>query len=287
MSDKSVLFDTMCIAGMSSKALIALGAIQYLYDTNQTKNIKNYVGTSSGALISFFLIIGYTPAELLSYICVNQALEKLTHFNLVAMINGGGASSWSKIQELVELMTIQKIGFLPTLKCLQTKFNKNLTVVTYNLTSEKTEYISADTHPDLPALIAVRMSANLPFVFEKYQYQGQYFIDGGVTINFPLEKAEEQGVRVVGIQMAKSKKGDRKEKKESSNYFLRYLNKIMMLPIIELSKLQILKARENTLIATLKSEAGIYAFSFKFTNTQKMDMFSSGYQQMKAQQKVK
>ena len=70
------------------------------------------------------LIIGYTPAEMLSYICVSQAFEKLSHFNLVAMMNGAGAASWSKVQEILEKMTIEKIGYLPTMKCLLTKFKK-------------------------------------------------------------------------------------------------------------------------------------------------------------------
>jgi predicted acylesterase/phospholipase RssA len=283
-TNNNVPFDTVCIAGMSSKALIALGSLQYLHDTNQLASVQSYLGTSSGTIVAFMLIIGYTPAEMLSYICVSQAFEKLSHFNLVAMMNGAGAASWSKVQEILEKMTIEKIGYLPTMKCLLTKFKKKFTVVTYNLTKSQTEYISADTHPDLPALVAIRMSANLPFVFEKYQYRGSYFIDGGVTDNFPLSKAEEMGKHVIGIQIAKRDKNKIKEKEDNkviNTSFLHYLYKIMMLPVIELGKMQISKARKNTRVVQLKADTGIFAFSFKFTNTQKMDMFSSGYQQIK------
>ena len=269
-------FDSMCIQGCSTKALIILGAVQYLYDTKKLALINNFVGTSSGAIVSFMLIIGYTPAEILCYICVNQVMEKLTNFNLVSMVNGLGAKSWSRIQEILEKMTIQKIGYLPTMKCIKEKFKKNLTMVTYNLTTKKTEYISSETHPDLPVLVAIRMTANLPFVFEKFQYQGQFFIDGGLSNNFPLTYAEEQGKKVIAIRISNDSTS---EKCDTS--FVSYLSKIMMIPIIEVERAQIESCKKSTVVCELKTDKFVSCIDFKFTNTQKMDMFSAGYQQMR------
>ena len=65
-------FDTLVIAGGSSKGIVTLGALQYLYDNNIGKNINTYIGTSSGSIICFLLIIGYTPIEIIVYICTNQ-----------------------------------------------------------------------------------------------------------------------------------------------------------------------------------------------------------------------
>lgn len=269
-------FDSMCIQGCSTKALIILGAVQYLYDTKKLALINNFVGTSSGAIVSFMLIIGYTPAEILCYICVNQVMEKLTNFNLVSMVNGLGAKSWSRIQEILEKMTIQKIGYLPTMKCIKEKFKKNLTMVTYNLTTKKTEYISAETHPDLPVLVAIRMTANLPFVFEKFQYQGQFFIDGGLSNNFPLTYTEQQGKKVIAIRISNDSTS---EKCDTS--FVSYMSKIMMIPIIEVERAQIESCKESTVVCDLKTDKFVSCIDFKFTNTQKMDMFSAGYQQMR------
>ena len=121
------------------------------------------------------------------------------------MMNGTGATSWSKLQETLEKMTIEKIGYLPTMKGLKDNFKKNLTVVTYNLTKDETVYIDAESHPELPALVALRMTANLPFVFEKFQYRGNYFIDGGAGNNFPLSQAEKKGKRVLGLRVNNAK----------------------------------------------------------------------------------
>ena len=113
------------------------------------KEIKNYIGTSSGSIICFLLAIGYTPIEIMVYICTHQLLERIQHFNVVAMINGGGASSFISIYEQLEKMTIEKIGYIPTFQDLKTKFNANLTCITYNLTENKTEYLSVDNYPNL------------------------------------------------------------------------------------------------------------------------------------------
>ena len=99
-------FDTIVLAGGSTKGLLTLGALQYAYDNNIIKNINTFIGTSAGAILCFLLIIGYTPIEIIVYLCVNQLVEKLQNFNIVGMLNGYGATSFSSIYEHLEKMTI-------------------------------------------------------------------------------------------------------------------------------------------------------------------------------------
>ena len=44
-------FDTLVIAGGSSKGILTLGALQYAHDNNILKKINTFIGTSSGAII--------------------------------------------------------------------------------------------------------------------------------------------------------------------------------------------------------------------------------------------
>ena len=104
--------------------------------------MTKFFGTSSGGITSFFLIIGYTPVELLSYLCVHKILDgRLSHFNMMAVLQGYGAASWSKFQEILEKMTIDKIGYLPTLKALRDNFKKDLTVTTTHLQLKHFTYL--------------------------------------------------------------------------------------------------------------------------------------------------
>ena len=92
-------YDTIVIAGGSSKGILTLGALQYAYDNYILHDIKTYIGTSSGSIICFLILIGYTPIEIITYLCTHQLLERLHHFNIMAMLNGNGAISFSSIYE--------------------------------------------------------------------------------------------------------------------------------------------------------------------------------------------
>ena len=147
-------FDTLVLPGGSVKGLFILGALQYCYDNFLLTDVHNYIGTSSGAMSSFLLAIGYTPVEIITQICTNQIIERMQHFDIFAMINNLGATSFTNISEYLEKLTIDKIGYLPTFHDLKHKFNKNLVCVTYNLSKGMAEYLSYETHPTLPCLVA-------------------------------------------------------------------------------------------------------------------------------------
>jgi len=49
-------------------------------------------------------------------------------------------------------MTIDKIGYLPTFKDIKEKYGKEFICVTYNLSYNKTEYLSYENNPNLPCL---------------------------------------------------------------------------------------------------------------------------------------
>ena len=270
-------FDTCVLQGNASKSLITLGALQFLYDSKKFYSVDKFFGTSSGGITSFFLIIGYTPVEILSYLCVNKVLDgRLSHLNMMAVLQGYGAASWSKFQEILEKMTIDKIGYLPTLKGLRDNFKKEMTVVSYNASNSETIYLSADTHPDLPALVALRMTSNIPFMFDKYKYGDCFFVDGAVSDNFPVNQAEKVGKKVIGIRL----KHEKNKAKIATESFFPFLQRLIMIPIKQNEKNQVKYARTNTRIETLIDDSK-KGFGFRFTKVQIMDMFSTGYKQMK------
>ena len=112
-------YDTLVLSGASVKGFLTGGALQYLYDKNLL-DLKNYIGTSIGAILCF-LVIGYTPIEIMVYICTNRMVEKIQHFDLVAMVQGKGATTFQGFYEELEKMTIEKMSYLPTFQRYQTK----------------------------------------------------------------------------------------------------------------------------------------------------------------------
>lgn len=277
VTQKPVLYDTLVLSGCSTKGIVTLGSVQYLYDNYFLKNISTYIGTSSGAIIVYLLAIGYTPVEIMVYICTNQLMEKLQHLNIIAMIQGNGASSFSSIQEQIEKMTISKIGYLPTLNDLKEKYGKTLICVTYNITENHSEYLSYETYPNLPCITALRMSANLPLIFENYKYGNSSYIDGGISDNFAIDIAENFGNKILGIVLDE-KKGNISN--DSDINTIEFMYKLMFIPISQATEYKISLMSDKCDIIRLQSN-DLKFFQFNVPSSTKMEMFSSGYKQTK------
>ena len=272
-------YDTLVLAGGSSKGLMILGALQYGFDNYLLKNVNTYIGCSAGAMIGYLLAIGYTPIEIVVYICCNQLMEKMVHFNIVAMINKQGASSYNTINETFEKMTINKIGFYPTLKDLKDKFGKTLICSTYNLTEQKVEYLSPETHPNLPCITAIRMSSNLPLIFENFKYGNSVYIDGGVCDNFPIDLGDSIGKKILGIVV-------NSEPKNATNInemgILEFIYLLMFVPVSQIQEHKINNVSEKSKIIKLTNNKFKF-FNFDLSSKDKLDLFSSGYEEMKNQ----
>ena len=195
-------YDTIVLSGGGVRGLVLLGSLQCLTDNRLNTNINTYIGTSVGSIISYLMCIGYSPIEIIVYICTNRVFDKIQYFNISDILTGGGVSSFNQIQEQLEILTIQKIGTFITLKDLYTRFNKTLICCTYNLTKDKVEYISHINNPDLPCLVAIRMSSTFPIMYEKYNYNNCFYIDGGIIDNFPIKLGDEIGNRVLGLLLS-------------------------------------------------------------------------------------
>jgi NTE family protein len=272
-------FDTLVISGNSVKGIVTLGALQYATDNFLLNKITTLIGTSCGAMCCYLLAIGYTPIEIIVYICTNQLFEKLQQFNVIAMLNGSGASSFTTIQEQLEKMTISKVGKFLTLKDIKTMFNKTLICVSHNITTNKTEYLGPDNYPDLPCLIAIRMSSNLPLIFDHYKYDGSFWLDGGISNNFPINKGCELGNKILGIFVNR----EQEEFKVDSN-ILEYIYKLMFIPIDKSQEYMIdhslekYNKKDDTIILKLCFSKFKF-FDFSANSVDKLEMFSAGYQQ--------
>lgn len=271
-----VNYDTLVLSGGGVKGILTLGALQCAYDNFLLQDINIYIGTSSGAIICFLFAIGYTPIEIVVYICTHQLMEKLQHFNVVAMLNGGGASSYTSIQEQLEKMTISKIGFLPTINDLKIRFNKTFICITYNETECIAEYLSPDTHPNLPCITALRMSSNLPLIFEKYKYGNNFYIDGGVSNNFPIDIGDNLGEKILGIQHSIEYNNNSDELEN----ILEYIYRLILIPIEQSQKLKLQKVSNKCNIVTLEyNKINLLDFNFSINSKTKLDLFSEGYNQ--------
>jgi predicted acylesterase/phospholipase RssA len=272
-------YDTLVLTGASQKGFVILGALQYAIDNYLIKDVTTYIGTSSGAIISYLLIIGYTPIEMVVYLCTNKVFEQLQNINIMDMFQGKGAISFQSIHEHLEKMTISKIGYLPTLQNLLEKYNKTLICITHNITDNKTEYLSPDNYPTLPCITALRMSSNIPGIFEKFKYGHAFYIDGGVSDNFGIQLGDILGTKVLGLSLSSKISDNTVSDEDNDKGTLEYIYKVMMIPIDCATSYKIEQASEKCNVINLKSPHKKF-FDFDIKSQEKMDMFVIGYDQM-------
>lgn len=273
---KSGDFDTLVLSGGSVHAIGVLGSLQYSEDNYLLKNVNRYIGTSAGAMCCYLLAIGYTPIEIMVFLCTKQILERMKNFNIVAMMNGNGATSFSHIHEQLEKMTIEKIGQLITLGELYRMYGKELICVTHNLTSDKLEVLSYVTYPDMPCLIALRMTSNLPFIFDHFKYLGSFYIDGGISNNFPIDIGDSMGNKVLGIAVTNMNRNF----SENKDNMVEYMYQLISIPIKHNVLNNIANASEKCTIVILRPDKTKF-FDFTLDTYAKLEMFSDGYIQMK------
>ena len=269
--------DTLVLSGGSIKGIILLGGVQYLYDKHLFQNITTFVGTSIGAIISYLLIIGYTPIEIMVYLCTHtELLDKMGRINILNITRGEPAISFSHITDELEKMTIEKIGSLITMGELYSRFGKTLVCTTYNVTKAMAEYISHDTFPTLPCLTALKMTANLPFIFDNFKYGESFYIDGALTNYFPIDIGEKLGKKVIGLCITY----DLSVKNSPKSDFLNYIYKLLFVPIQQAIEYRITNKKKNTQIVNINPE-DLDFFNFNINQKVKFEMFSQGYNNVK------
>lgn len=270
-------YNALVLSGGSIRAIAILGALQYAYDNSLLTKVTTYIGTSAGAMISYLLCIGYTPIEIIVYLCTHQLMERLQSFNLVSMLQGRGASSFNQLSEHLEKMTIAKIGYLPTIGDVYHKLGKSLICATHNLTESRTEYIRHETHPEVPCITALRMSANLPLVFERYRYGRCFYVDGGISDNFPIQLADLPDNKALCISLARDKP---KLEEGAELNTLEYIYELMFIPIDQSMACKIDSASERCNIVNIPASKFKF-FNFNLSCTDKLNLFSEGYEHMK------
>lgn len=193
--------DTLVLGGGGAKCIATLGALQFMYDKGFGAGVAKYIGTSAGAITGLLLAVGYTPIEIMVYICTHGVAESLLPLDFVALVTGRGAVPFARLETHIRAMLAAKLGADSlALGALRAGRGKTLVCATYNLTENRVEYVSPDTHPDLDAVHAVRMSASLPLVFDECVHGACVYLDGGIADNFPIAAAAPAD-RVFGIMV--------------------------------------------------------------------------------------
>ncbi len=270
-------FDTIVISGGSAKGILVLGALQAAHDTNLLGNVSNYIGTSAGAMSGYLMAIGYTPIEILVRICTSKVLSRMKEIDIHSLLKLDGGIPFSIIGDELDSMSIEKLGYIPTLAELRDKHGKTLISATYNKTERRIVYTGPDTTPTTFCTTAVRMSSSLPLLFEPCVHDNCIYLDGGVCDNFPIDIGDNLSkTGVLGLILGGPRRG---KSPEDSENILEYLYDLLFIPTELYIEGKIARASDKCSIVRLSANLQVYEFDLSLVTI--FDLFSDGYRQLK------
>ncbi len=187
-------FEYISFSAGGTKGLMFIGALEALEHKFQSRglcfteycrtHVKGFSGCSAGALIALGLNIGIEISSLKKII--NPILESARNIapclDLGLFLNNYGLDDGSSLKQIIESM-LKKAGLseYTTLSDLNRLLRREFACVVSNLSTYKTMYISANTHPQMLVSEAVFTSMCVPLLFKPQKIDEDFCVDGGIT----------------------------------------------------------------------------------------------------------
>ncbi len=219
----------MVISGGSLKVLSVIGCLKYLSEKNLMDNIITFVGTSGGSILCLMLVCGFDIVEMIDFLYHKINDESLLQFKAeecLEIFNTFGINSGQIIIDVVEAILMKKFNKKDmTFMELGKQTGKDLVVTVSNLTTEKCEFFSMNTKPNMSIVTAIRISCSVPMIFSPVVIDNQIYVDGGIFNNFPINYFDNETIKdVIGINVFYS---NYKKTNDFVEYFMMIINSMI------------------------------------------------------------
>ena len=184
------IYDTVCLSGGGIKGISFVGALDFLQHKSyiNINQINNWVGTSAGAMLCYLLTLGYSIHEIGEFILDFNFQTLESEISIDGLLGSHGLNNGIKMIVLMssflkEKYDLEDINFFDHFKLT----NKKLTIIGTNFSKGIETVFNYENHPTMSVITAIRISCSVPVIFEPVLFNGDYYIDGGLSNNFPLK----------------------------------------------------------------------------------------------------
>lgn len=207
-------FRNLSLKGGGVRGIAYAGVLEVLEEEGILDQIQRVSGTSAGAITAMITAFRLPVPRVidifntLTFSHVPQARVKEVRRPVIAdelvcsqrlLSDFGWFSSQYFYDWLQEVIAGQCEGNgRATFADFRARGFRDLYIVASNITRQRAEVFSAETHPDVAVADAVRMSMSIPLYFEALRFDGKSFgsgdlyVDGGVFDNFPIKYFDDQ-----------------------------------------------------------------------------------------------
>jgi predicted acylesterase/phospholipase RssA len=279
-SKKKYNFKNLMISGGGFNGFQFFGTIKYLDENNILDNISTYIGISVGSFINLLLIIGYKIDDVEVFLTKFDfsKIFDLKFEKILLEENIKGLTSGENFNKLIKkFLTNKDLNENVTLKELYEKTKKNFIVIVTNITTDKIEYVNYENYPELPVYLALRMTSCIPFFFEPIKYKDNYYIDGVIKDNFPIQLIKEDEIsQTIAIVLQTHKEKYDIDTMTTMNYMIHLYKVLANEPMKEKIK------KYKNLCKIFIIEPKINSFNYKLEESYRCELIIDGYNYCKS-----
>lgn len=177
----------LVFSGGGTRCLVFLSALELLEERGYLRDVKEWWGTSAGALVAALLAISQSNTRRTSDVLFTAHFHKFRDVNIANLVQisdtwglDDGHALIAEIENLFEAL-------MPGTRHITLAEVPGFHSVVADLNEYKTVVCSAATFPTLKLSEAVRASMSLPVFYRPFHspVNGHIFIDGGLKAAFP------------------------------------------------------------------------------------------------------
>jgi predicted acylesterase/phospholipase RssA len=269
------IFKRLVLSGGSVKGLAYVGALKYFEEHKDTfGGIREFVGTSIGSLASLLIILNYTSSQL-KKLFWDLEFSNLQSLSMTSFLETFGLDDGKLVEKFIKNCISSK-GLSPEISFsqLQSITGKSLVVCGSNVDKQECRFFDSISTPDMPVFLALRISMAIPVIFQPIFFEGNHYVDGGLTNDIPVNYPCEDNSTTLCINLEEENRGA----SGCQNYFYN-LVKTSLRIINESSE----KFAEANGITFIKASSDIrLSLDFSLTLEEKEYLYQVGYDSVKA-----
>ncbi len=180
------------ISSAGPNGLIQLGMLAALMESAyfSIDTIQSIQGSSAGSMLAVLLCLKVPIEDVVDYF-IKRPLHKWFKVDVSQFMQTNGIATCTLAELVTPLFHAQDIPLTITMKELYERSGIHLHIYSTRITKVECVDIDHLSFPNLTVIQAISMSCAIPLLFPPVEYNGEYYIDGGLFMHCPIAPNEK------------------------------------------------------------------------------------------------
>ena len=201
------MIENLVFSGAGVKIYTFIGFIKALDEFDILKNIKSFIGTSSGSLIAALCVLDFKYKDIEDILLkINVSnLKSIDTENIINFFNNYGLDYGKNFSRIFKIVLQHKVNNENiTFKEMYELTQKRLIVTATCVNTMEIEYFDHINTPDMPVITAILMSISIPFIFNPVIVDKKFYVDGAFIRHYPIDFFDNEKEKTLGVLVTNS-----------------------------------------------------------------------------------